>query len=643
MLNLIFWPKPYPNESPSSLFSRAAFHNGYSNARSFARSIGHNVYIGFNNLFNDQQLSNFFLKNNDNPYSEYDIFYFQSLQFKATHRINIAGMTVPSSACRFRAHFCPLCLQDGYWRFIQDIEFIKVCPYHQVEYLNSCPACGKKYDWSSVNGPYCRCHYDLRLAETVHSDDIGPLNFLNLFISGDQDATDRFFAAIDCLKYPLLTSKKIDNELILATNIAEKHKNYFHFYIATKIKNHPNLSPKTILSPWMLSRDQWIRDTANNFASTLRSTNQCDCSENNCCGAIAFTFNELCSVLQTNREITRSIITNHKFEKITISDRVFYKRNNICRSIKNSIEERTRVPIPETHLREEFESIEEIQLTHRLSATKIRKLIDAGYFHDGIIFGKRDSILISKDALDHFAQQYITENLLSRTYSLNIFTIRAILKQAGISASSGEPNIADLPYVYQRQNITDDIQRLLKIHASKPKHIRSLARGPTSAWHFADVLNIERRTLYTILDKNIIEELNSLYNAQTKTFAQPETAMNILVEWRDQYKTNVELAKHLNIDCNLLGRRFEHINATKPVIIGTQKFYHSIVSKEIERQLMLYVPACAVISQAHLSTYSFRSLIKNGFIVPIDSDNPAYCPKMSLYNLSDVLLQSETP
>ena len=642
MLNLIFWPKPYPHESPASLISRTAFHNGYSNTRSFARAIGHNVYIGHRNLIENRKLSNFFIQNKNNPYSNHDIFYSQSFRLKATHQINVSGITMPSRTYQLRAHFCPFCLQEGHWRFIQDIEFIKVCPYHQVEYLESCPKCKKKYDWTAVNGPYCACHFDLRQAEAIHSDDVGPLNVLLLFSSGDQDVIDRFFAAIDCLKYLFLTSNKIDAELFLATTIARKSKYNFYLYITHQIEHYPNLSPKTHLSPWILSRDHWISETAASFAVTLRTTDHCRCSKDNCCETIGYTFSELCYILKANRVTTRSLILSHGFEKNIIDNSVFYTRNNICRSIKNSIKDRMRVPLPETLFRDEFESIEEIHSTRHLSAKKIRELIDKGYFPDGVMHGKRGSVLIHKDALNYFDDRYITENSLSRLYSLTVPTIRRLLWKSGISASSGNPNVADLRYVYQRQHITTKVQKHLEFGAYSIKRRINMTRGPTSAWQAATIINIKRRTMHAILDSKCIATLSKLYDPQTQTFIDPENAINILISWRAEYKTNVELAKQLNINCNLLGKRFDYIPTTKPTIIGPQKFYHATICKEIERQLQLYLPMSTLTSHSHLSAYSLRHLEKSGFIKAIDSGHPAYCPKMSLYDLSEVLLQTVT-
>lgn len=633
MLKLIFWPNPYLHESPASLFSRAAFHNGYPCANSFARALGHNSYISFRNLFKGQRLSNFFLLNPDNPFAHQDIFYHQTPQFQATRRVIISNITLPPHTCRFRHHFCPLCLKDGYWRFIQDLDLVEVCPYHHVNYLKNCPNCGKEYDWSKVDGPFCECKFDLRNATPCYSAETASSELLQLFITKNQDAVNRLFAAAECLKYKILSSSNVNDELTIATNIGVQNESAFYTYLEQLVRSCPALPKEIALTPWLLSRDQWIEQTTAKYMKNLPN-NVHSCGESNCCGALAFTSRELQSILHTNAITTNHIGKKYNFKIIAIADRIFYQREKICEAFKSSFEERSRVPIPEEHIRSDFESLDQIQKNRGLSAKKTKQLITTGYLKGHIIHGKRYSILIHKIALEKFDQTYVADISLARKHVLNVIRLNKLLKNAGIFPSSGDANIATLPYVYRREHISNQVASLLDTEAKLPT---STKKNLKSAWYFAKLANLQQRTLKIILKNKILPELSNLYTTSTKTFKKPHSALQILMEWRNQYMTNSELATRLNINCSLLGKRFEHIETTKPIKIGVEKLYHMNACMEIERQLKSYVPIHKAKFYAHISSTTFRHLQDSQFIQPIKPGHSAYCPRMSLYDLSNIL------
>lgn len=641
MHELPFWPRPYPHESPSSLVSRTAFFNGYTNVMSFSRALGVDAFISFKNLFEGEIISDFFLNNEENPFSSKSVFYKRSSPLATGLRNTIiAKIEIPFRRCRHHSRFCPLCLADGYWRFIQDIDYVAVCPYHHLFYLNNCPSCGRLYRWSYTNGPFCKCKFDLRDALATPTKDTATIDLLELFLNVNQDAVTRTFAALDCMQYKLLSDPDTNSAISTAVHIGTKDKKFFAAYLTNLTNTYPNFPAQTLLTPWIRAHDQWISGSALDFLKdhTLQTHT---CTMQNCCKSLAFTFAELKPSFGTlgALETTRSIIKNNSFEKIFISNRIFYHKDQMCEVINKFKQERTRAETPIGYTRKDYESLAKIQPNWGILPHQIEELVSNGFISGEIILGKitrgkTRAKFIHKDHLRLFAKKFTTTPALSREFGITGKAIKSVLIKNNII-----PPLDNFPYLYYQEQITPNIKKSLESRHDDLKILR--ARKEHTIWEFASLIHIKRKAFIQLIKSNIIPQLTLLYTPKTNSFTDPDTALKLLMEWRKDHFTHYELAAKLGTNAHILRRRFETKKDTKPLLIGNQKFYSTRTAQRIEFQLKQYIPQYKAWLLANLTAGGLEHLIETKVIQPITSNHPAYCPQVKLYCLSDILSLSD--
>ncbi|VVP84252.1 TniQ family protein [Pseudomonas fluorescens] len=641
MHELPFWPRPYPHESPSSLVSRTAFLNGYTNVMSFSRALGVDAFISFKNLFEGEVISDFFLKNDENPFASQSVFYKRSSPLATGLRNTIiAKIEIPFRKCRHHPRFCPACLAEGYWRFIQDIDYVAVCPYHHLFYLSNCPSCDRLYQWSYTNGPFCKCQFDLRNALAIPTQDTATIRLLELFLNLNQDAITRTFAAFDCMQFKLLSDPDTNCAISIAVNIGIKEKNFFKTYLSHLANTYPNFPTQTLLTPWIHSHDQWISNTALDYFK-YNSLQPHTCAVQNCCKSLAFTFAELKSSFGTvgALETTRSIIKNNSFQKIRFANRIFYHKDQMCKIINKFKQERTRGETPTGYTRKDYESTHKIQSNWGILPHQVEELVSNGFIPGEIILGKNTrgktrAKFIHIDCLKLFAKKFTTTPALSREFGISGKAIKSILIKNNII-----PPHDNFPYLYYRKQITPDIKKSIESRHDDLKILR--ARKKYTIWEFASLIHIKRKTIIQLIQSNVIPQLTSQYNAKTNYFTDPDAALKLLMEWRKDHFTHYELATKLDTNACILRRRFEVKDNTKPLFIGNQKFYSTSIAKEIEHQLKVYIPQYKAWLLANLTSGGLKRLTETKIIRPIPSDHPAYCPSVKLYCLSDILSISD--
>jgi hypothetical protein len=608
---------------------------------SFSRALGVDAFISFKNLFEGEVISDFFLKNEENPFASQSVFYKRSSPL-ATGLSNtiIAKIEIPFRKCRHHSRFCPACLAEGYWRFIQDIDYVAVCPYHHLFYLSNCPSCDRIYQWSYTNGPFCKCQFDLRNALATPTQDTATIELLELFLNLNQDAITRTFAALDCMQYKLLSDPDTNCAISTAVNIGKEDKKFFISYLTNLTNSYPNFPTQTLLSSWIRSHDQWISSTTLDYLKNNSSQSH-TCTVHNCCKPLAFSFAELKSSFGAvgALETTRSIIKNHSFQKICIANRIFYHKDQMCEVINKFKQERTRGETPTGYTRKDYESLHKIQSNWGVLPHQVEELVSNGFIPGEIILGKitrgkSRAKFIHKDCLKLFAQKFTTTPALSREFGITGKAIKSILFKNNIM-----PPHDNFPYLYSREQITSDIKKSIESRHDDLKILR--ARKKHTTLEFASLINIKRKSLILLIQSNTIPKLTSLYIPKTNSFTDPDAALKLLMEWRKDHFTHYELATKLDTNAHVLRRRFEVKHDTKPLFIGNQKFYSTSIAKEIERQLKMYIPQYKAWLLANLTSGGLKRLIEKKLIKPITTDHPAYCPSVKLYCLSDILSLSD--
>jgi len=66
---------------------------------------------------------------------------------------------------------CPPCLAESpYIRGLWLLSFFRACPFHNLQLLETCPACNKKLTWNRRSPGRCACSFDLRNAFSLRPD-----------------------------------------------------------------------------------------------------------------------------------------------------------------------------------------------------------------------------------------------------------------------------------------------------------------------------------------------------------------------------------------------------------------------------------------------------------------------------------------
>lgn len=195
MSKLIFVPKPFPEESPSSILRRLSDRHGHMYRTDLSHLYG-SPYSGgsiaYRNHPHVQNLAKL-IPFPDEVESFLNGFYPPLSNLTNRPSVNIYGLEVQSKMMRINTPaFCSECWKNGCEYFIKDLALAVYCPYHFRKYLTRCPTCGHNLAWQDLLSHGCRC---LELPESptcTAADAKIEQRLLKFFRTGDSDRFERF-------------------------------------------------------------------------------------------------------------------------------------------------------------------------------------------------------------------------------------------------------------------------------------------------------------------------------------------------------------------------------------------------------------------------------------------------------------------
>ncbi len=633
MNSLCFVANPHFEESPSSILMRTAFHNGFSCVNTMAKALKiPGISSPLRLVLSDGPLCSLLCDASHSLEERLKESFYSQFRTHLGCRadILIAGMAVPWVALRRPQVFCPRCLQDGYLKFIQDIDGFGSCPYHGTAYLTKCAICERSFNWKSILDSHCLCGFDLRQSPDIRSDDQSGLTLLKIFRSLDQDAFNRTFAALNCLRFRYLKSGRRTDIFDTALNIGLKSKKCLHDLLTSDLLNYRQLPPQAIAAPWLSSEDEWIRTTTQKFVLqySWRST---PCATQNCCANFGLTANDLRPLLSLSRTHLSEAVNSGKIKKQYIGSFLFYTSKHLCVFLRSINCKAKRPPVNGNLDRENYLCLSEIRLSLQLQTPTIKLLIARGLFGKVIIHNY--STLIEQTNVKKFDDLYISGSALALSLNVPARALHRILTTLGIKHLDLPPLPRIGTRVYLRTSIT------LKTRKQITKMYVKYIQSTLPKLHERTIANELKLKLPMV--KYLLKNPRYYLRGKKKTLhpGPPELSKPLLTElkkWRKSHFTDREVADLANISYPDFCRRFLHNKTFIPTKILKEKFYDRKTLSSILRHTKKYISVTEVKKITNFNNATLNRVVRLGVIRKVYCRRKNGSDGLSLYYAADI-------
>jgi hypothetical protein len=635
MNQLCYVPSPLPEESPRSLLMRAAYHNGYLNVYAMAKKL---EVADYNRAFKlilaegdmcvclceespilGEQLRAAF-------YSQ------QSKHNSRTAEVSITGLTVPWEGVRHSPVFCPQCLREEHNRYIQDLDGMDACPYHNLRYISFCPSCGRRLPWFLMRGYYCGCNYDLRESSSHLGDGTNGRLLLDIFHRHDQDSLTRTYTALRCIRYWYFRSERSSSLFNTAIQIGLKKESHLLNHLDSTRKTFPNMPLKAITAPWLNSKDCWIQQCSHAYQLTLPAPTA-PCPSDNCCTNFGLSFRELNRNLSIHKKILINAIQIGRLKPAHTDLYYYYTGDKMCSFIHTSANLKKRTPLPPDSRREDFYTIDQTKDFLHLATFMVKDIYNQGFFGDAIE-GNNHALFLSRTTVHNFDKKYQTGNALARILRTKPRRISRMLKNLNIQPQNPHRHIQNIVDVYLRSDVPDQTFEILETQI-KPRvikneslHVRLIAKR----------VNLKPSILELLL-RHLNPPLFSQpdrQNATTQLLTQ-QVAIHIIT-WRGSHFTSREAAERLNMTYKSFKTRFFDDSSISTLDVGVERFYDSPNLKKMEKALKAYVTRRDALQLGKLSSSQFRRLMRRHSIHKLQPNDRGFSPNISLYRAADIIV-----
>lgn len=592
MKKLIFVPRPFPTESPTSLLIRTAQKNGFMSVAAMCIKLAverHIHWVGMRTT--EHPLLELLCEEAPPLAQELRKIFYQQPQYKISDaaKVFIDGQAV--SPHGFRTDFCPCvkCLKSGYCRPAQDLKIIDICPYHNIPLLLSCPKCGLHNKWYDIQGFKCSCgFYYASLTskppfldnDCVFDSSFGPKGakaLLNKLHKND---------ILRSKLYPQLT-KKPKKTIFLAI---EK--------TLTKELNHYQNLPLTVFeAPWLLVKNQQYREHALAFLHKHFKTNN-TCKSEHCCHNIYLNRTELFHALDSNLK-ARKIMKHPDLASFRCpsSNVRYYHSKHLCSIIQTNLQQQYSHTLKSSN--SSHSTLKQAALKLHTNATALTHTIKRGFLPNTII-GDR-AYFIPNTSITSFAKTYVFSTELAQTFGLPVKTI--CHREAELNLTLASPKLSPYePSIYFRSSIQKRKFQLLKQHIKKRPN-RKLP-GLKQLKELSQKIGLNLCITKSIL----VNHCNCL--TPNKNISKLEAKE--LIIWRNHHLTIPEACKIANINQLLFDTRF--INTR---LITTKKIYRTnfIEKKDIpfiKNHLKQYISILQASRSFSITENRIRSLAASG-------------------------------
>jgi len=645
MKSLCFVARPDFEESPGSILMRTASLNGYSSVSGMARELT-TAYLDSPRSLTHPDGALYALLCNECPdlASELKASAYTLLSKLARYegKILISGMILPWTALRQKQVYCPKCLKEHQMKFIQDIDGLHACPYHDTEYLSACPVCERRFKWQQVVDGHCLCGFDFRESPCTESEDLTGPKLLNLFRTRDQSALNRTYVALKCMRYRYLTSSRRSIVLNMALRIGAQDEQFFYEILSQDLESYKQLPQKAITTPWLLSDDKWIIAITKKF-NAENTWKRTICTTPNCCARFGLSATEFYHITSAYKGTLTIAVNTGKIQIQQLGIFFYYTSEQMCKIITPYINRTEYISIRKNFERKEYYSMREIEKALHISIKTATQLTNLGFFGQ-VISTRPRWLFVTREAVDNFNKKYISGTILASSLHITSFTLHNILATLGIKHIDLPPRPDPDPHPHTRLYLRRSITKVKKLITIKTTTTPSIHPAPLSLVpKIATELNLPIPITKHLLNnpKYFIRDTNKILNLDSAK--QTHALVTELKAWRKNHYTRQEVAELAHISYSDFNLRFGKNQSIESTKVHSEYFFNRKALKAIILDTNNYITRRQVLNLANLSASMLKRLVRLEIIrcrVPI---NKNIARAISLYCTADILAYIENP
>lgn len=616
MSMLIFIPRPMESESPISVIYRCAHASGFRSLKDFSWACGglHYSSLSFAIQYGSrthQLLRNDPLVGNDHRKALDDIFIKGKIIIlnpaEENTRINLQKPFI-----RTELALCPDCIRDGKLNIMHTFAFSEVCPKHSQRYITECPKCYKPFNWITLKNFQCDCTFDLRDSPMSYADNHWSNMAYEAYLRRDQEFYDRLQLIMGS-NHILCSSDSRIEALNGCIRIATGDKSAFFHEMHCMQSKYPSLHKRAILAPFMLMKDDTIKNHAlEYYCNTLQSRPlshdpNCECSQ------LPLTRKELALIWDSKEEASKIIEDTDctpvkKTMSLNKSQRL-YRVKNLCLKLAAQDMDWDSTDIfanPSEH----FTLLTAEQTAPLLNASygATHLLMKANILHSVKLPNQR---LTTAAWVDDFKKVYVLESQISALPGVNGETVRAILESV--------PSATDYNGIGVRfkKHFPQYIRELL----DRPKPSETYTSDATTAVDLnsaAILLRLKRADITELIKRNLLTPTPRDRDSNRNTKFITKTSLAKAIEWRQQYVTTSEIARLCQLTHRVFLNRFIFTGYIPILKLDQTLILKEHAEKCVEHHSFYTIAVKSGYDKGNPYARQYRA----GIIHPLPSDHP---------------------
>lgn len=636
---LCFVANPFFEESPSSVLMRTALHNGYSSILNMSADLQITERTMGEWILNDGMICATFCKAAPNLQQKLKkCFYFQSQKpLGRSDDVIVQGLRVPWMMLRRPQVFCPMCLEEGYTRYIQDIADFKYCPYHSAEYLRNCPACQRPYKWRNSIDSLCRCGYDFRKSPVTLGDNSSAIQLLQLFRTLNQEAFNRTIAALKCLKPRNLDTMRNSDFMAPALQIGFKNEETLNHILTVDLETYKQLHPIAIFHPWLTSENEWIQATSGELYSQLRWEKRL-CATDCCCRQLGLTSSFFHKNLSMSDTVLSEAVTGGKLKKTHSGVLNYYSSPNMCDFVDSQLEKIKIKAKNKNNYRARFHHLSDVVNILHIPNNPLKALIKIGLLGQTKKLNKRVT-LISKKQTKIFNSIYISSAALAIELSLvaRQFTMKKIIKSLNIQPIDISTLTRNKTNIYPRELLTPEIKNQIIILTNSITRKKTEKTIRLRVYSIAKQLKVKVSTASCMIKKpqNFVKNIAHIQHLPDDD--QPTALLIEFKKWRNSHYTIPEITQKLHITPREFKVRFFRKNPACLENILQESFYDKTTLNKIRVNAEKHVSILNACRLGNFSESQITRMVKGGLIRKLRCTNHTLSSCILLYYTSDIL------
>lgn len=596
MNRLVFVPRPFSLESPTSLLIRTAYKNGFQNVRSFSKALlteGSTKWLELR--LNSGGLCN--LLCNEAPIFSDEIrkiFYVRKHQnVSRLSPVLVNGHEISTNLIRNAFRACPHCIKEGYTRPPQDLSIFSECPYHHTTLIVQCPDCGAYNNWYSVNGFRCMCGFNY--STTKNLEPVTPKPFVLPSIFGWKSAIKSINKA--SADYAIKSQFEID---IPTTSSYSPFTKLVEELLYRELNTYRKL-PLTAFASTLskLTSESLLHHVESILRKHVRSDEICKTQP--CCASVRLNFTELCYACHIDSRRARQMINNGEIETHTTpnSNEIYYGSTILCQVIQQELSKQiNRSYANPKDLK--YVSVSQCASLLTTSTTSIIELIFLGMFPGTIKNSKQ--YFIPEPAVSEFKSHYIIASEIAQKLQVSNKTITTAMKKLNVFTII-HSTTEWIPSIYFRDeaiNILESNSDTIRRYRYRKKSENSLLTG------LADELKININSLKALLRFHF--KLPSCYSKLSTHQIQR------LFAWRETHFTLKEARIKLGVSLPYLNTRFITTGFVDLEKYGPNAFITSKDFLKISKHFTRYCSLAEAAKLLSVSVNTVRTLVRTGML-----------------------------